>query len=209
MPRKQKWTLFFIVNITGLLFLALSSASMAESNTDKTVERLEVYLNSLRTLEARFLQHNPDGGIAKGKLYLQRPGKLRFKYDPPVPIQLFADSNILIHVDTELEQVSHYPLDETPAHFLLRKEISLSHGLQIQQMDKGNGILRITLTDKKNTDIGSVTLTFSNKPLELKAWMITDAQGLQTELTLVNSRFGGKIDASTFHFINPYDSPGN
>lgn len=190
-----------------LVFVPMQSA--ADSPTATEIEKIESYLNALHTLEARFIQNNSDGTYAQGKLYLKRPGRMRFEYDPPVPIQLYADGNLLTHVDTELEQVSHYPLDETPAHFLLRPEISLRKGLIIKRFERANHVQRIEFADERNPDIGSVTLTLSESPLELRAWTITDAQGLKTELALIDARFGGEIDSGLFVFIDTISGQGN
>ena len=181
----------------------------ADTPTETQIDRIESYLNTLRTLEARFVQNNPDGGFAQGKLFLHRPGRMRFIYDPPVPLQLYADGNLLIHVDTELEQVSHYPLDETPAHFLLRADISLRKGLTVKWYKHANKVVRVELVDGKNPDIGSVMLTFSDAPLQLRSWTITDAQGLRTELALVDARFGGVLDPGLFRFTDTFEGLGN
>jgi outer membrane lipoprotein-sorting protein len=192
----------------ALCLICVPFLATADMPTEVQIDRIESYLNTLRTLEARFVQNNPDGGFAQGKLYLHRPGRMRFVYDPPVPIQLYADGNLLIHVDTELEQVSHYPLDETPAHFLLRADISLRKGLTVKRYEQANKVVRVELVDEKNPDIGSVMFTFSDAPLQLRSWTITDAQGLRTELALVDARFGGKLDPGLFQFIDPFSGSG-
>jgi outer membrane lipoprotein-sorting protein len=193
----------------ALCLICVPFLAAADTPTEAQIDRIESYLNTLRTLEARFVQNNPDGGFAQGKLYLHRPGRMRFIYDPPVPLQLYADGNLLIHVDTELEQVSHYPLDETPAHFLLRADINLRKGLAVKRYEHANQVVRIELVDGKNPDIGSVMLTFSDAPLELRSWTITDAQGLRTELALVDARFGGQLDPGLFRFTDTFEGLGN
>ena len=193
----------------ALCLICMPFLAAADTPTETQIDRIESYLNTLRTLEARFVQNNPDGGFAQGKLFLHRPGRMRFIYDPPVPLQLYADGNLLIHVDTELEQVSHYPLDETPAHFLLRADISLRKGLTVKWYKHANKVVRVELVDGKNPDIGSVMLTFSDAPLQLRSWTITDAQGLRTELALVDARFGGQLDPELFRFTDTFEGPGN
>ena len=193
----------------ALCLVCMPFLAAADTPTETQIDRIESYLNTLRTLEARFVQNNPDGGFAQGKLFLHRPGRMRFIYDPPVPLQLYADGNLLIHVDTELEQVSHYPLDETPAHFLLRADISLRKGLTVKWYKHANKVVRVELVDGKNPDIGSVMLTFSDAPLQLRSWTITDAQGLRTELALVDARFGGVLDPGLFRFTDTFEGLGN
>ena len=210
MPRSRKsplhhWIAIWLV--AALLVPLWGHASDQSSAGD--IDRVEVYLNSLRTVEARFIQNNPDGSYAQGKLFLHRPGRLRFQYDPPVALELYADGNFLIHVDTELEQVSHYPLDETPAHFLLRDQISLRDGVTIKAFERRNRVIRIELVDDRNPDVGSVTLTLSEQPIELRSWSVTDSQGLKTYLALVDARFGGDINPNVFQFIDTFSGSGN
>ena len=198
-----------LVTRFALCLICVPFLAAADTPTEAQIDRIESYLNTLRTLEARFVQNNPDGGFAQGKLYLHRPGRMRFIYDPPVPLQLYADGNLLIHVDTELEQVSHYPLEETPAHFLLRADINFRKGLTVKRYEHANKVVRIELVDGKNSDIGSVMLTFSDAPLQLRSWTITDAQGLRTELALVDARFGGQLDPRLFRFTDTFEGLGN
>ena len=198
----------------GIWLLAALWAPLAGNASDQSsasdIKRVEAYLNSLRTVEARFIQNNPDGSYSQGKLFLhRRPGRLRLQYDPPVPLQLYANGNILIHVDTELEQVSHYPLDETPAHFLLRDQMSLSDGVTIKTFERRNRVIRIELVDDRNPDVGSVTLTLSEQPIELRSWSVTDSQGLKTDLALVDARFGSYINPNVFEFIDTFSGSGN
>jgi len=203
-----------IGNIRGFLSILFAAclfgaSAQAETPSDAELDRIERYLNGLETLQSKFVQNNPDGSHALGTLYLQRPGRMRFEYDPPTPIRLYANGNFFIHVDMELEQASHYPLEETPAHFILRENISLREGLRVKSFERADRVLRIELTDAENPDIGSVTLTLADNPLQLRAWTITDAQGLRTELAFVNARFGGRIDPSLFVYVDNFANQGN
>ena len=47
------------------------------------VPEVEQYFNSIRTLQARFVQSNPNGTVVQGTLYVRRPGRMRFEYDRP------------------------------------------------------------------------------------------------------------------------------
>ena len=198
----------FLLLLAAVFALSTFPARAGAPETTE-IQRIESYLNALHTLEARFVQNNPDGSYALGKLYLKRPGQLRFEYDPPIPLRLYANGDWLIHVDTELEQVSYYPLDETPAHFLLRKDISLRKGLKVRHYERAAQVIRVELVDEKNPDIGSVTLTFADSPLQLRAWTVSDAQGLRTELALIDARFDGPIDPGLFEFVDPFTGNSN
>src|SRR3546814_7978768 len=171
------------------------------------VARIEAYLNGITTMKARFLQTNPDGGIARGTVYLHRPGRLLFEYDPPVPVKLVVNQGWLVHVDKKLEHSTYLPLSETPIYFLVRESVSFGDGVTITGFERNPGVLRIRLVKTAAPEMGSVVLTFSNNPLQLRNWSVTDAEGKTTNVALANPQFGVPIDDSLFRFVDPYRSP--
>ena len=86
--------------------------------------KAEAYLNAITTMQARFLQVNPDGSTFEGDLYISRPGKMRLVYDPPTPMLMIADGAFLIYIDTEMNDTTHINLDETPAGIILKNNLS-------------------------------------------------------------------------------------
>jgi outer membrane lipoprotein-sorting protein len=175
----------------------------AEDRAD--VPRVEQYLNGIRSLAARFQQFAADGGIAGGQLFVARPGRMRFEYDKPSPILLLADGTFVVYIDNQLKQVSYLPIGSTPAWFLLRDNISLTDGVTITRFERGPGALRITLVENKSPENGTLTLTFGDKPLDLKQWTIVDQQGKSTTVVLSDARYGVPIDAKAFTFVDPRD----
>ena len=164
------------------------------------VRRAVRYLNEVSTLHARFIQISSNGAYAEGEMMVQRPGKLRFDYDPPHPVLIIANGLSLLFYDRELKQASFLPLWETPLWFLIRKEVTLSEDIVVSAVEQSPGALRITLTDKDLPEAGSITLVFSDRPLDLKKWEITDAQGVRTQVSLINPRYGIEIDPLTFDY---------
>jgi len=167
------------------------------------LQRVEQYLNGIRTLTARFTQYSPDGGTAEGVLYLSRPGHMRFEYDAPSPIMLLADGTWVIYYDKNLKQVTYLPIGSTPAWFLLRNDISLEGDVTITKFERGPGVLRATLVETKHPENGTVTLTLSDKPMELKQWSLVDAQNKTTTVVLSEPRIGAPIDPTVFAFDDP------
>ncbi len=172
------------------------------------IRRVETYLQNMKTLESRFLQNNPDGTTATGKMYLRRPGYLRFEYDPPVPVLLISNGLWLIHVDHELKSSNYLPLNQTPAYFLVREDMSLGKGLKVTGVQLTPGAIRVRVIEEDEPEVGSVILTFSERPFELRQWQIVDAIGKSVQLTLVEPKFGAKIDPTVFAFSDPYHDLG-
>jgi outer membrane lipoprotein-sorting protein len=166
------------------------------------LQRAQQWLNGIKTMSARFSQFS-DGGTADGVLYLKRPGNMRFEYDAPTPYMLLANGTWMIYYDKSVEQVTYLPISSTPAWFLLKDDISLGGDVTVTGFERGQGVLRVTIVQTKEPDSGRVTLTFSDKPLELKQWTLTDAQGKRTTVTLNDARYGDPVDPKLFVFNDP------
>jgi outer membrane lipoprotein-sorting protein len=175
----------------------LSEAARAD------VARVEAYLNRLGTLKGRFLQVASTGTIAEGTVYISRPGRLRFEYDPPVPILIVANGRFLIFHDAELGQTSHLPLGSTPLGMLLKDEVRLSGTVTVTDVARSGGLLRVRMIETDEPDRGSLTLTFRDEPLRLRQWTTVDAQGVAVTITLMGMRTGLEIDKDLFTFIDP------
>lgn len=164
------------------------------------VRRAVRYLNDLSTIKARFIQTSSNGAYAEGDVIVQRPGKMRFEYDPPHPVLIIANGLSLLFYDREIKQASFLPLWETPLWFLIRKEVTLSEDIVVSAVEQSPGALRITITDNELSDTGSITLVFSDRPLDLKKWEITDAQGIVTQVSLINPHYGIEVDPLAFDY---------
>ena len=165
--------------------------------------RVERYLNSITTMRARFLQIAPSGDISRGIVLLSRPGQLRIEYDPPVPILILTEGSWLMFYDKELEQPSYAPVDDSLAGFLVRKTIRLTDDDVSHKIFRGKGVIRVSITRREAPESGKLTLVFSDKPLRLRQWTITDGRGEETRVALENPRFNGKIEAKEFEFTLP------
>jgi outer membrane lipoprotein-sorting protein len=170
-----------------------------------TVSQIESYLNGITTVEAGFVQMTAQGQYAKGRLYLQRPGRMRFEYEPPTPYLLVSDGTWFIYVDQELEQVTYLPLKKTPAALLLRDDFSFSKGLVVTAFEKRTATVRVDVVDADRPEAGRVTLTFVRRPLSLKSWTVHDPQGQRIQVTLIDPRYGKPLDKSLFRFINRFE----
>lgn len=171
--------------------------------TAAAIERVEAYLNSVKTLSARFLQIDAAGTVTHGQLYLRRPGRLRFEYDPPSPLLLVADGVWLILHDKELDQVNRFPLYETPLGVLVDDPVNLREKVEVVNVEESPGILRLKMIDQEQPDEGWMDITFTEPPLLLRQWKIRDAQGGVTALSLTDIRVNRKLDPELFVFTDP------
>ncbi len=178
---------------------SVEQAAVTTGEEDReTLDRLLDYLNRIDTLKSRFVQVSSNGSYAEGDLYLDRPGRMRFEYDPPHPALLIANGITLLYYDRELEQATFLPLWETPLWFLIREKVDLDEGVELQKIERAAGVIRVTLQLSEDGAEGQVTLVFSDRPVALHSWEIEDAQGILTHVSLVNPQFGAAVDDSLF-----------
>ena len=189
-----------ILTLLAALLFAAPAFALTEAET-AALKRAEGYLNGISTLQARFVQMNPDGSSHEGDLYISRPGKMRLAYDPPTPMLMVADSKFLIYVDTQMKDVSHIDLNDTPAGLLLKANLSFTDpAVKLLGVKQGPGTLEITATQAKDAAVGKLTFVFSEGPFELKQWRVVDAQNKEVRVTLSNPVLGGKLDAKLFKY---------
>ena len=185
--------------------LSRSLPSLGDLNRVDTA-RIENYLNSLRTLSGEFLQVGPDGSLSEGRIWLSRPGRLRFEYSPPTPILVVADGTSLIFQDRELGQIDRVPLGFAPLGVLTDDEVHLENDLEVRSFERAGGplgLLRVTVVDPDRPKEGSVTLVFSQGPLTLRQWLVRDARDLVTTVTLRNVQTNQPVNPNLFVFHEP------
>ena len=196
----------FLAGIAGLGALGLcggaARAALQPSDLSDLAE-IERYLDSIRTMAAKFQQFDQEGRMATGRIYLARPGRMRVEYDPPTPYLLVASSGALVYYDAEIDQVTTLPLSSTPAAFLLKDRISLTDGVAVKSFERGPGVLRVEVADAKDEGAGSVLMVFEDRPLALKQWTVTDAQGVKTQVVLSDPEFDVALDPRLFALPAP------
>ena len=195
--------------LAGLATLAASRGAAAQGfqpNADdrRDIARVEGYLDGLRSLRARFMQVSDRGGVAEGRLYLQRPGRLRLDYADPVKLLIVAARGQLIQHDSELKQTTYLPLSSTPAAVLLRDKVTLSGDVTVTAVDRGAGTLRVELVQSADPRAGRITLVFLERPLQLASWVVIDSQGTTIRVTLSEIETGMALDPQLFEFREEY-----
>lgn len=167
------------------------------------VAAAEAYMNGLNTAKARFLLTAADGTQQIGTFYLNRPGRLRFEYDPPAKDFVVADGVLIYFYDGQLGEQSNAPIGQTLADFLLRSKIRMSGDVRVERVMRGGDLLQITLIQNDDPGAGSLTLGFTENPLALKKWRVVDAQKQVVEVELFQLETGLKLNSDLFVFHDP------
>ncbi len=163
------------------------------------VDRVSAYLTSVQTLVGDFVQVGPDGGRTVGKFFIQKPGKVRFEYDPPSPIDVIADGSSVVVRDRNLATQDLYPLSQTPLRFLLADRIDLANETNVVSVSTDDMFVTITIEEKQLL-VGThrLMLMFGAKDMQLRQWTVTDPQGYDTTVAVYNLNTNQKPDPSLF-----------
>lgn len=161
--------------------------------------RISAYLSGIRTLVGEFVQVGPDGSKTQGQMYLQKPGRVRFEYDDPSPVQLIADGSSVVVRDRKLATQDLYPLSQTPLRFLLADKIDLLKDTNVVAI-YSDDIFSTVVIEEKQVIGGThrLMLMFSAKDLTLKQWTVTDPQGFDTTVAIYNLDSTKTPDPSLF-----------
>jgi outer membrane lipoprotein-sorting protein len=163
------------------------------------VQKVSGYLTSLRTLIGHFVQIGPDGTRTVGKFYIQKPGRMRFEYDPPSPIEIIADGSSVFVRDRNLDTRDPYPLSQTPLRYLLAEQIDLARDTNLVAISEDDAFVSLTIEERQFL-VGThrLVLMFNARDLKLRQWTITDPQGYQTTVAVYNLDTMHKPDPGMF-----------
>jgi outer membrane lipoprotein-sorting protein len=160
---------------------------------------ISAYLNGLTTVETDFTQINSDGSISTGKIYIKRPGRVRFEYAPPDRSLVIAGGQQVAIFDAKSNQPpEQYPLKRTPLNLILAENIDLDRARMVVGHDSDGTSTRVRAQDPEAPEYGTIELVFTANPVELRQWVITDDLGAQTTVILGEMRKGGTLGPRLF-----------
>jgi outer membrane lipoprotein-sorting protein len=192
-----------LLTAAALLTPSIARAQGLSPADRATVAAVEAYFNGITTLRARFLQISQQGASAEGTAMIWRPGRMRFEYDPPEPTLLIAADRQFFHWDKELRQPSIVPLSSTPLAVLLRDPLRLAGDITVAAVERGSGLVRVTVHRTGREGEGRIQLVLDEDPMVLRQWAVQDAQGFVTRVTLTDLRLGERFDPFLFAFNDP------
>jgi outer membrane lipoprotein-sorting protein len=173
------------------------------------LERISGYLSSVQNMVGKFVQVGPDGGRTEGTFYIQKPGRVRFAYNPPSPIDIIADGSSVVVRDRKLATQDLYPLSQTPLRYLLAERIDLLRDTDVVSVASDESYLTVVI-EQKQLLIGTerLMIMFDAKDLTLKQWTVTDPQGFDTTVAVFNLDSSKKPDPNLFVINYQRDQSG-
>jgi outer membrane lipoprotein-sorting protein len=163
------------------------------------LDRISAYLSSVQTMVGKFVQVGPDGGRTEGTFYMQKPGRIRFQYNPPSPIDIISDGSSVVVRDRKLATQDLYPLSQTPLRYLLAEHIDLLRDTDVVSVTADDSFATVVI-EQKQLFVGTdrLMIMFDAKDLTLKQWTVTDPQGFDTTVAVYNLDSSKKPDPNLF-----------
>lgn len=185
--------------------LAVPAAAIASPATD--LAAVSAHLRAVDTMTANFTQTDRMGKSLTGTLTLKRPGRIRFQYQPGVPILVVGDGRALTMVDYSVRQVSRWPIRNTPLGILLDPSRDMSRIARVVPADDDR-VLLVRARDPQHPEYGTITIAFARFAaapggLMLRGWTVIDAQNNRTTVQLTNQRFNAPVSDNMFRFNDP------
>ena len=170
-----------------------------DDNQRSLIDRVSLYLSTINTLVGDFVQVGPDGTKSQGQFYIAKPGRVRFEYNPPNPIDIIADGRTVSVRNRNLETQDLFPLSQTPLRFLLSDRIDLRRETNVVGVYSDDLFATIVIEEKQPL-IGTnrLMMMFDAKNLQLRQWTVTDAQGFDTTVAVSNLDPSTRPDPALF-----------
>ncbi|MEX0338489.1 MAG: outer membrane lipoprotein carrier protein LolA [Arenibacterium sp.] len=180
-----------------LALLAMTGAGLAEDKLP--LSTISDYINDLSTARTPFTQYNDDGSRSTGTLYIKRPGRMRFEYEPPNSGLVMAGGGTVIIQDTKSNQPPEtYPLKRTPLSLILARNVNLGRANMVVGHGHDGTYTIVRAQDPENPESGFIDLKFSDNPVALRQWIITNEQGIRTAVVLDELTTGLSLSDNLF-----------
>ncbi|WP_158304086.1 LolA family protein [Azorhizobium caulinodans] len=170
-----------------------------ERASPATIEKLTTYWNSVQTLVGTFVQVDADGTRKTGDFYMQKPGRVRFEYNPPTQIQLISNGQNVAVRDRRLNTQDLTPLNQTPLRFILAERIDLTRNSNVLGVYQDNLYIQVIMQESVPM-MGTYRLQilFDAKDFQLRQWTVTDPQGYDTSVAIYDLNYTQRPDPSLF-----------
>jgi len=184
------------ITLTAALALGLAAPAWADK---LSLNAISQYLNGLKTAQGAFTQINDDGTISTGTIYIARPGKIRFEYNPPEKTLVLASAGAVAIFDPKTNQgPESYPLNKTPLKIILAKNVNLGQANMVTGHSYDGTATIVTAQDPEHPEYGNIQLKFTGNPVELRQWIINDDAGSTTTVVLGELKKGGNLPYRLF-----------
>ena len=196
--------------VTGVFAEGEAPRKLTQDEID-LINAISAYNSAITTMAGKFLQVDTQGQRIEGVFYLQRPGKIRFKYNPPSREEILSIGQGFYVIDRKEKTQYAYPQDKVPLRQFLDAKIDLINAGLVAINQTAN-YLTLTLQDETPAGTIKVDLVFDKQSQDLVQWVLTNPDGTDLTFSLYDVQKGVDIPAAYFYLnINDYNKvdPGN
>ncbi len=201
LTRRSVLTLGGAVIVSGGALQAVQASadlSLLTASQVQVLSKINAAFDAIRTMSGRFQQEAPDGNITGGSFLMSRPGKMQFKYDLPVEMEIRCDGRT-VAIDDKLRKTQTFAfLSDTPLAYLLADRVDLIAANVVKAVHMSPTLVTVAMQQDGMFTQGKIKLVFDAKTIELKQWIATDAQGYDTIVSLSDTRVGVAVDDAAF-----------
>ena len=185
------------MKIISILCMVLASPVAAEKIS---LNEISSYFNAMTTAEAQFSQITDTGETSTGRLFIRRPGRIRFEYDPPeATLVVVGGGQVAVFDPKSRDEPWRFPLRHSPLNLVLEREVDLAQRDMVVAHFEVGSQTAVTLQDPENPDYGFIQLIFNDNPVQLDQWVVQDNSGGQTHIILDSLTEGGKLSNMLFN----------
>lgn len=182
--------------LAPFLAVAMSLPAFADKIA---LNQISGYLNSFKSAQADFTQINQDGSVTTGKILIKRPGRVRFDYAPPDDSLVIAGGGTVAVFDPKSNvPPQQFPLKRTPLNLILARKVDLSNAKMVVAHKADGPATIVKMQDPAHPEYGYIELKFTDNPVELRQWVITDDAGAKTTVVLGGLKRDVKLSAKPF-----------
>ena len=208
-------SLLALIAVTAALPVtrALAEGEPRKLTQDETdlINAISAHNSTIGTMTGKFLQVDTQGQRIEGTFYLQRPGKIRFRYAPPSHQEILSIGQGFYVIDREEKTQYAYPQDKVPLRQFLEDKIDLLNA-GLVAINQSANYVELTLQD--DTPIGTVkvALVFDKQSQDLVQWVLTNPDGTDLTFSIYDVQKGVDIPKSYFYLnigdYNQVQAPG-
>lgn len=180
---------------------AVALAGLPLAAKEIPLNQISAYLNGLTTATGAFTQVTETGEVSTGTIYIKRPGRVRFEYNPPEKAMVIAAGGQLAIFDPRSDEPTRYPLNQTPLSIILAREVDLSRANMVTGVTNDGQSTTVRAQDPDNPEYGSIDLVFTDNPVQLRQWVVNDGNGSSTTVILGELETGGRVRERLFNIV--------
>ena len=209
----MKRSLLYLIGLILIVSDPLAHSKESAPPTPSIVKKIQDRYQATQSLEADFTQVNHYEGFSstftsKGRLYLKRPGKLRWDYIEPIKQQVFVNENKVWVYVPEHQQVVLSPLaqendSQLPIH-LLSWAAQLEQEFDVYPDKETETLATLTLIPKEaRGGPKKITLEIDSKTALIQKITLHETDGNTAAFTFTQTKINQALEDKWFVFTPP------